>query len=81
MGTYINKRIIWQGATADFLKYVLCAGRLVVESSGMSVKTDLGLPELPHSIGFLPARGGLGSPRLGSKGKTKAAEITLQKGC
>ena len=44
LGTYINKRIIRQGAKADFLKYVLCAGPLVVESSGVSMNNRSGPP-------------------------------------
>lgn len=52
-GTYINKRIIWQGAKADFLKYVLCAGRLV-ESSGVSMNNRSGPPRTA-SLHRIPA--------------------------
>ena len=54
LGTYMNKRIIWQGAKADFLKYVLCAGRLVVESSGVSMNNRSGPPRTA-SLHRIPA--------------------------
>lgn len=71
LGTYINQRIIWQGARADFLNCVLGAESLAVKASGMGMNNRCGLPsllpEFPHSIGFLPAGEGSGRPRLRNK--------------